>query len=301
MKKAIALTGILFIFLALFCFVQPATAESGKKDTAPRENSGQTVLRIRDRQVISFEQMIMEISCADIIFLGENHDSAADHMTELAVIRALHASGASFALGLEMFRADSQKELDAWVQGDLPLDGFRMIYYDNWGLPWRLYRDIFLFVRQARIPAVGLNVPAEISDQVFEHGFDSLSPSEKKDLPSGITCTVDAEYMRYIRQMYRFHTEMGGQNKKSFYNFCQAQMLWDSAMARNIAARLEKTPGIKMVVLTGIGHAWKRGIPEQIKKISNYSYVVVLPGLPNGKADRDITTDDADYILMGTR
>ncbi len=295
MKKITAFTGILFIafFFSFFSsFIQSAGAAEIKKNESPEAK----VLRLRDRQVISFGQMIREIGGADIIILGESHASEADHRAELAVIEALHASVAPLALGLEMFRAGSQKDLDAWVQGDIPQKDFQLVYYDNWELPWSLYRDIFLFARQVGMPVFGLNVDSEISNKVFEHGFDSLSPAEKKDLPSGITCTVDEEYMRYIKEMYQFHQGMGG---KSFYDFCQAQMLWDSVMAANITARLRKTPGVKMVVLAGMGHAWKKGIPAQIKKISNYRYVVVLPGMQNSEADQDITSDEADYLLLG--
>ncbi len=283
MKKIIVFTAALLIFVFSPLFASAAKIPDMR------------VLRIRDRQVISFSRMIEEIRGADVILLGESHTSVADHRAQLAVISALHGDGTRFAIGLEMFRADSQVELDQWVNGALPLKTFLKIYYDNWSAPWPLYRDIFLYAREFRIPMAGLNLPPEISDKVFTSGFDSLSPSEKKQIPPGITCTVDKEYMRFIDEMYRLHESMGG---KSFNDFCEAQMLWDSVMAWHIVNRLRGAPGLKMVVLTGIGHAWKKGIPAQIGKISNYRCAVVLPGMPNGKPDSAVTPGDADYILM---
>ncbi len=287
MNKAAALAGILLMLLA---FVhQTAAAEDGKRPEKPM------VLRISDRKVISFDRMIKEISGADIVLVGESHSSDADHRAELAIIKALHASVTPLALGLEMFSSGSQRELDGWVTGDIPLESFLKVYYDNWDMPWRLYSGILLFARQVRMPVFGLNLPSEISNKVFRHGFGSLSPAEKKELPSGVTCTVDEEYKRYIKEMYSFHAGMGG---RSFYDFCQAQMLWDSVMARNITENLKRSPGMKMVVLAGMGHAWKRGIPAQIRNISDYRYVVVLPAMPDGRAVDEITSADADYVLL---
>ncbi|MDA8387702.1 MAG: ChaN family lipoprotein [Nitrospiraceae bacterium] len=256
------------------------------------------VLRVRDKRVIGFREMVREIKSADVILLGEVHSSAADHRAQLAVIRALRAAKAPFAIGLEMFRADSQKALDRWVSGQSSLRSFQDIYYKNWSAPWPLYRDIFLYARQRRIPMVGLNVPKDISDTVFARGFNSLTPAEKKEVPPGISCTVDKKYQRFINEAYQFHRVMGG---GSFYDFCQAQMLWDSVMAWHIVDHLESAPGVKMVVLTGVGHAWKRGIPARIGRRSDYRVSVVLPEMPTGKSDRDITTGDADYILQGLR
>ena len=281
MKKKILLISILL--LSVFQFALAARAGAAK------------VLRIRDRRVISLARMIQEIKDADVILLGESHTSMADHRAQLAVIKALYASKVTFAIGLEMFRADSQPELDRWTAGAMPLEDFVLVYYDNWSAPWTLYSGIFLFARQARIQLVGLNLPSEVSDKVYSAGFDSLTPAEKKEIPPGITCTADKEYKQFIDDMYRMHHMQAG---KTFNNFCEAQMLWDSVMAWHIVDHLNRAPGMTMVALAGIAHAWKKGIPAQIRTRSRYTYVIVLPEAPNGKPDKDITSADADYILM---
>ncbi|MDA8091233.1 MAG: ChaN family lipoprotein [Nitrospiraceae bacterium] len=280
----------IIISAAVFLLLLPFIISAVKKTPDDR------VYRVRDHQVISFGQMISEIKQADVVLLGETHNSMADHSAQLDIIKRLHSLHVPFSIGLEMFRADSQKDLDGWVKKEIPPDRFLEIYYDNWDAPWALYKDIFLFARASDIPMAGLNVPWELSGKIFTSGFNSLTPEEKKEIPGGITCTVDKEYERFIRQVYQVHHGMGG---KSFDNFCQAQMLWDSVMAWNIVNRLRKEPGNKMVVLTGIGHAWKKGIPAQMGKRSKYRYAVVLPQLPMGKPDREISPDEADYILMG--
>jgi hypothetical protein len=70
-------------------------------------------------------------------------------------------------------------------------------------------------------------------------------------------------------------------------------------MAWNLVNYMKNNPGWKMIVLSGVGHSWKRGLPEQVKKTAPYSFRVVLP-LPEEKAmSGAVSTGDADYILFG--
>jgi hypothetical protein len=53
------------------------------------------------------------------------------------------------------------------------------------------------------------------------------------------------------------------------------------------------------VVITGTGHAWKRAIPEQVTELSGETrYAVILPEIPGYIEPKDITTADADYIVL---
>ena len=53
-----------------------------------------------------------------------------------------------------------------------------------------------------------------------------------------------------------------------------------------------------MIVLAGLGHSWKRGIPEQVRKLSTFRYAVILPEMPGEMGIDTVTTDDADYIIL---
>ena len=52
----------------------------------------------------------------------------------------------------------------------------------------------------------------------------------------------------------------------NFTNFCEAQLVWDKAMAVHALGYVKKNPDRIMVLLAGTGHAWKKGIPERIKE-----------------------------------
>jgi uncharacterized iron-regulated protein len=280
-----------FILFALLFILLSTCSGSAEGPQAYKK-----ALRVRDGKVIPFGVMIDELQRADIVFVGESHDSERDHQAELDVIRALFEKGVRAGIGLEMFRAESQNTLDGWTSGRLDQDLFIRAYYDNWRMPWPFYRDIFLYAREKRIPMVGLNVPDAIAQKVAEKGFNSLSSEELAKLPRGISCDVDPSYMDFIESVYEAHSMR--MRKEPFVYFCEAQMLWDKAMAWHLIAYIKKNPGRKMVVLSGIGHSWKRGMPEQVRKNAGYSFKVVLPEAPERIKEAAVTTGDADYVLL---
>ena len=229
-----------------------------------------------------------------IILVGEHHTDAGHHRAQLAVIQSLVAAGRKVAVGMEMFRSDSQPFLDAWVAGKLDPAEFEAVYDDNWNYPWSLYAPILDYVRRNRLPLVGLNVPRGITRQVARQGFESLSPQERQDLPF-VTCDVDEDYMAYIRQAYGAH----GHGQMNFTHFCEAQLVWDKSMAANALQFLRDNPEHTIVVLSGAGHARKGAIPAQLNKLSSLKHLVLLPEAA-GSMDREILDqDDADFLIRG--
>jgi uncharacterized iron-regulated protein len=275
-----------FLLFSLFFLLSCSAAESGPEYTA---------LRVRDGREIAFSQMIGEIKKSTFVLVGEIHNIQAHHRTELDIIRALHESDVPLSIGLEMFRADSQKSLDEWVKGVLPLDRFLPVYYDNWRQGWPLYRDIFLYARDHDIPMVGLNIPDRIAEAVAKKGFASLSRDEKVQLPPGISCDVDPAYMDFIRKAYADHARHAD---KQFLNFCEAQMVWDQSMAWHLVEYVKKHPGRTVIVLAGVGHSWKRGIPERISRESKYSFKVIMPLVPDQIDPGSVTIKDTDYVIF---
>ncbi len=251
------------------------------------------VVRLKDRATIPFDRMVGEVSKSRVIVIGETHDNQAHHDLQLKIIRTLHEGGAPLAVGLEMFRAESQELLDKWWRWGMPTEQFEALYRENWGMPWLLYRDIFLYTRQKRIPLVGLNVPREIIAKVAREGYGSLTEAERKKLPPGLTCTVDEAYRSFIRRTFSEHAHASG---RSFEHFCEAQMVWDTAMAIYALDYLDKNPGSRIVILAGSVHAWKRAIPRQIATMRpDVTVSVILPD-PDGKGG--LTVEDADYLVL---
>lgn len=253
------------------------------------------VFRVNDRKTISYEEMIDDIRKVNVIFVGEVHDRKAHHRLQLDVIKALKRSRIPVAVGFEMFIAENQQTLDRWVSGEISMENFVKEYYKNWNFPWPLYEDIFIYLRDNEIPAIGLNVSPEITKKVSEAGFSSLTKKELEKLPPETGCVVSEQYMKFIRRAYALHSHGG----KKFIHFCEAQLLWDQVMAQNVIRFIKKNPDKSVVVISGNGHAWKGGIPEQMRTLAKkVSSRVILPHVPGYIEPRNMTTEDADYILL---
>jgi uncharacterized iron-regulated protein len=228
-----------------------------------------------------------------IILVGEHHTNINHHYGQLNVIQSLKEAGAQVAIGLEMFRNDSQQALDQWVAGDISAKQFEAIYYDNWTYPWAVYRMIFEYARKEKIPMIGLNVPRDITRQVSRGGFNSLSEEQKGKLKD-VSCRVDKEYMDYIKKAFGGHAH----GQINFTYFCEAQMVWDTAMAVNTLEYLEKEPNSVVVLLAGSGHVRKGAVPRQIRDRSDMPHAVILPKVDGIIDPQTVGIEDADYIML---
>lgn len=285
MPRLSSLVSAFLVVLLLYCLqVPPAIAHI---------TSDQPIYRVSDGKTITFQQMIDEMKGTNVVVIGESHDSPEHHQLQLAVIDAYRKAETPIAVGTEMFTADSQRQLDRWIKGTLDQSSFIRLYYKNWQMPWPLYSEIFLYTKQHGIPLVGLNIDPKIPKKVARRGFSSLTPKEMKRIPPGVTCSVDPEYMAFIKQVYASHNK----SDKSFTHFCEAQRLWNSFMASGIVDYLKKNKDRTMVVLTGAGHAMKSGIPAELDNAADISYKVILPEFPE-LGPGTVDPEDADYIVL---
>jgi uncharacterized iron-regulated protein len=243
---------------------------------------------------VSFPDMIEDLKTVRLVFMGEMHDNAGHHRAQLQVIQALHEAGVPVAIGLEMFRRDSQAALDRWTAGDLAEGPFVRVFLNNWSM-WPVYREIFQYARQRHIPLVGLNITREITQQVARSGFGSLSAEQRGELPL-VRCDVDPRYQEYLLRTLGSHAHNGA----AFRNFCEAQLVWDAVMAKNLIDYQGRHPDRVIVILAGSGHAWKFGIPEQVLRHGLVPYRVLLPGIPGRIEPANTTRQEADYLLLGT-
>lgn len=264
--------------------------------TGCQSSAGYEIMRLFDlssQEALSESRSVQQLQKVRIILVGEHHNNPRHHLAQLKIIQALHRAGSKVAVGLEMFPRQGQNELDQWVSGQLDETQFEPIYLNYWNFDWKLYRPIFEYARQNQIPMVGLNVPRKITIQVAYHGFASLNRDQKGSL-EGITCNVTPEYREFVKGAHGIPSH-GGMN---FESFCEAQLVWDSAMAIHAIDFLERHPRYLMVILAGSGHAHKLGIPDQLNKQNHWPYMVVLPETKGVFDAEQLTVQDADYILM---
>ena len=272
---------ILFVFVTLFTLLLPVTTQAHPH-----------IIDATEKTEISPEALLEDLRRAQVIFLGEFHDHVGHHRAQLTIIDALDEDERPLAIGLEMFRKDSQETLDRWTANDLPFLEFLSVYKDNWSM-WEEYREIFMHARTEEVKMLGLNIPRSITNKVLRIGFQAL-PEEERQMLGNVQCVVTPVYSDYIRQAMGGYGGHGDQ----YLHFCEAQMLWDTMMARNLVEFLEKNPEYRVVVLAGSGHAWKFGIPTQMLEQAEISYRVLLPEVVSRVDRQSVTRDITDYLWL---
>ncbi len=243
------------------------------------------------RQLPTLDRIIPLLADKRVVFVGETHDRYSHHLVQLAVIRAMHTRHPDLAIGLEFFQQPYQEHLDAYIAGDI--DEVTMLrrteYFDRWRFDYRLYRPILQYAREHGIPLVALNVPAELTREVAEGGFNGLSEALRGELPE--VARDDARYRQRLEAIYASHPQ--GDNA-DFENFLDAQLLWDEGMAERAAEYLKRHAERKMVILAGTGHiAWGIGIPQRLARRIEVDYATLI----NDPQER-LSPGLADFVLL---
>lgn len=257
---------------------------------------GHTIItRLSDGENVTLPQLSRAAAASQVILVGESHTDTYHHELQLDLIRSLQDGKVPMAIGLEMMQSDYQKPLDDWIVGALGEAEMREVFEKNW-TDWFMYRDIFLFAREHRIPMVALNVPQVIVRKVSRYGFASLTEKERRDLPAGTSCDLTNPQIAFLKKSFRA-VEHHLQNGRIFTNFCEAQTVRNSGMALNITRYLEKQPRRRLVVLTGVWHAVKYAIPDQLQRLgSTLNSTVILPETPYLNSGNS-GESEADYLV----
>lgn len=241
---------------------------------------------------LDLKNLIPQLAKKQVVFVGEIHTRYDHHLTQLEIIRRLHAIHPDLIIGMESFQQPFQQYLDEYISGEL--DEREMLrrteYYVRWRYDYRLYAPILQYAREHAIPVIALNVPMELSRKVGRSGLESLDEDERAQLPQEIDRSDEA-YTQRLKQIFNHHS--GGQ-AEDFENFLSAQLVWDEGMAQSIADQLELNPEAHMVVLAGRGHlAYGDGIPKRVTRRTPVTSAIVL----NGWEDA-IVPGLADVLLL---
>ncbi|GFO69573.1 hypothetical protein GMLC_31520 [Geomonas limicola] len=270
--------GIFGIGLMLLSFTSAASAHT-------------IITRMSDRQTVGMPQMVAAAGKTDLVLVGEVHTIKEHHDLQLDLLRSLNQGKPRLAIGLEMLPASRQHQLDRWSAGQLSEPAMRAVFEESW-TNWELYRDIFLFARDHHVPMVALDVAPEVVRKVSQYGFQSLSPQERSYLPAGTSCDLRNPQIALLRKAFAQHFQ-----EKVFNYFCEAQTVRNSGMAINLARYVKEHPGHRVAVLTGVWHAVKYAIPEQLSRTgSRLSYTVILPETPELNAE-SAGLAEADYLF----
>jgi uncharacterized iron-regulated protein len=223
---------------------------------------------------LSPQEVIQDLAQANVIYLGETHDSAEDHKAQLDIIQQLYQKDPRMAIGMEMFQRPYQPVLDNFLQGKLTEAALqkKSQYEKRWGYPWENYAPFLQLAKEKKLPVLALNTPSEVTKRVSRKGLSKLRATDKKFIPRLSEIRTDnPNYRASMQEVYdSFHQRGKTEDPWQFERFFQAQVLWDETMAEVITQFLKKNPESYVVVLAGEGHiAYGYGIPSRVARRVN--------------------------------
>ena len=122
---------------ALLFSAWPTGAQAEPLSTIAPATSGSaiSVISPRSQKPVDPAILLKELSKANVIYLGETHDSLIDHQTQLEIIQALHRLRPKLTIGMEMFQRPYQQSLDRYLAGVLTETQLRerSQYEPRWG------------------------------------------------------------------------------------------------------------------------------------------------------------------------
>jgi len=254
-----------------------------------------------ETQSLHHEEILQKLGQADVIYLGETHDSLEDHQAQLDIIQSLYSQNPKIAVAMEMFQHPFQDVLDAYLAGEITEAQLieQTEYEQRWGFPWEYYAPILRFAQAQNLPVLAINTPTEITRKVAQEGLESLTNDEKAQIPP--LSEIDRQspaYRQMLREVYEMHAHGGHGNSDSFERFFTAQVLWDETMAFHIAQFLQANPNYQVIVLAGKGHiVYGYGIPNRVARRLQDSNFVQYSVLFNPSPDELVKEGEiADYF-----
>lgn len=269
----------------------------------------QRVYDVRQKAFTDFETMLADLSRADVVFVGEQHDDANTHRLELAILEGLTRRRVPLVVAMEMFERDVQSTLDQYLAGTINEDAFVKA-----ARPWPRYetdyRPIVEFARVHRIPVVASDVPRRIASDVSRSGISVIDGlgADRRLAATDLQCPSSGSYYD------RFLEAMGGHPPAAAPDaadirarndrFFLAQCLKDETMGESVAdAFARAAPEHATIVhINGAFHSdYAQGTAAAAIRRLPGRRVAVVSVVPVDDLDRERPDEDdakrGDYLL----
>lgn len=226
------------------------------------------------------------------VFVGESHNNPEHHRAQANVIEALVKAGRDVTVGFEMFTRDNQDNINPFSLGWWTHEEFveKSNWKKQWGFKYEIYKPIFEVIKTNGLPMVALNVPRDWVRQVSKQGPDSLTPEQKKWVPSLDLTNKDHRSV--------FDALIGGHPGTGADGMYAGQVTWDTGMAQTALDAMGAIGNARkvMVIVAGAGHMmYSQGINYRITKKTGERTLNVT--CIDADSSREVSASLGDYVF----
>jgi uncharacterized iron-regulated protein len=258
---------------------------------------------------VTVAQAADELKNYDVVFLGEWHDHAGNHLAEMELFREMYARAPQLALSMEQFERDVQPVVDDYMAGRIGEEALQQ-KARAWGNYAEAYRPLVEFAKDHHLPVIAANAPASVVRCVGEKGPEFLNQldAEKRHWAAAVLHLDDGAYkdkfMRFLAEDATHGAPASAQDAAaSDARAFAAQVVRDDTMAESIALYLQKNPGHKVVHITGDFHVeGGLGTVERLKdRMPALKMAVVVPVEAENPSRPAVSTADVkggDFFFL---
>lgn len=219
---------------------------------------------VKKQKTIAVDDIITDMSNADVLFFGEEHNDSIGHYLEALIFKKLAtAFPGKAALTLEMFHTDVQPIINEYLSGNISEKNFI-----KEARAWNNYKDYKPMIEEAKtnkLAVIGGNAAARYSNAVTRNGIDVLNTFSKESKQFIAPLPIDTATGRYYD---KFIETLGGHSMGGMKVY-QTQNFWDATMAWSIAKFAKAKKGIKIFQVNGRFHSDEK--LGTLAKLKNYT------------------------------
>jgi uncharacterized iron-regulated protein len=219
---------------------------------------------VKKQKTIVVDDIITDMSKADVLFFGEEHNDSIGHYLEALIFKKMAiAYPGKAALTLEMFHTDVQPIINEYLNGSISEKNFI-----KEARAWNNYKDYRPMIEEAKknkLAVIGGNAAARYSNAVTRSGIDILNifPKESKQFIAPLP--IDTVTGRYHD---KFIETLGGHSMGGMKVY-QTQNFWDATMAWSIAKFAKTNKNVKIFQVNGRFHSDEK--LGTLAKLKNYA------------------------------
>jgi uncharacterized iron-regulated protein len=267
------------------------------------------IVRTSDGRGVSVAEAARALAEADVVFLGEEHDSGEAHRLQLALTEALLEQRGEVAIAMEMFERDAQRRLDLYLSGAVD-EEFFLAGARPWGNDAEHYRGAVELAKAHGLDVIAANVYRPIASRVAKQGL--VAGKGDPWAAMNVDARPEGEYFeRFVRVMGKDPNHPPAYLATVF----AAQAIKDDTMAESIARYLDsrgedapqvvhwcgkfhsdyhlgtverllaRKPGLKIAVVSTLSGEQARSLDEDERALGEFVLLVPEPagrGRANG-------------------
>lgn len=205
------------------------------------------------RQPIALDTLISQLQATNVIFIGEFHGSHGSHLLQAKIQAGLFKQNPQQVLTLEQFNRDQQAQLNQYLDDEIG-ETYLVNETPAWSNYQASYRPLVEFAKQAFLPVIAANAPADIVRCVGRHG-EEYTQKLDAEATTLIATHPFTEISGYREQFDSWLETVGKPHGKNHDNRYAAQLLRDNTMAESIAEVIQSYPQHQIVHLNGAFHS----------------------------------------------